>query len=428
MDTDYLKRVGIYIVSALLSLGIIIYFGYHIWSSFKPDVKTEAVMQSTVTKTVDSECYIFRYELPLSASTDGVLVPTKSDGERVRAFGETAGIYSNADPDTVRKIDEIDVQIELLSEASSDGATTLKDAAKIDEELYSVMTAIRQSLAKGDAAAAESLRQELIAGTNKKDVIMGNSGDVSLQLSELRGKRQELVASLGTRIGSVTSQKSGFYYSIADGFETVFDPALFDGIDYDSLHTLATESAPAEKASGGKVVTQTKWYAVCFVDKGIGSLLSEGEDRDVAFPYNGTTLNMTLENLIRGDDGYACIFSCSDMPTGFEFTRVQPVKISLAEYTGFKVRISDVRIIDGKQGVYVLDGSTVRFRLISTVTDHEGYFIVETDPQTETNVSDETEKEGETTELPEGQYYYLRLHDLIITEGTGLYDGLILGK
>ena len=85
-------------------------------------------------------------------------------------------------------------------------------------------------------------------------------------------------------------------------------------------------------------------------------------------------------------------------------------------------------MIDGKQGVYILDGSTVRFRLVVPITDHEGYYILETAPDTDSYPSDEEQtSDGETTDT-EDNYPYLKLHDIIITEGTGLYDGRILGK
>jgi len=428
MDTDYLKRVGQYIITALLALGVIVYFGYHIWSTFKPDVKTEAIFQSTVTKSVDADGYIFRSEVPLTSGTSGTLVPTVSEGERVRAYGEAAGIYSSADPDTVERINEIDTQIEMLSAASVDSTITLKDAAKIDIVLYSVMTEIRQALEKGDAEAAKNLRAELISGTNKKDILMGNSGDVAMRLSELRAQRSELVSQLGSRTETVTTKKSGYYYSESDGYETIFDPAVLEGSDYDSLRSLVGAS-PSAASNAGKIVTDAKWYTVCFVDNGVGSHLKEGEWRNITFAYNGDiTLEMKLEQLIRGENGYACVFSTTYMPDGFEYTRVQPVEISMAEYTGFKIRISDVRIIDGKQGVYVLDGSTVRFRLISIITDYEGYYIVETDPDVEIPDEDGEDKTDEETEADEKTYRYLKLHDLIITEGTRLYDGRILGK
>ena len=431
MDTDYLKRVGMYIVSAVISLCIIAYFGYHIFSTFKPDVKTEAVSQTTVTKTADADCYIFRSEVPLSANASGTLVPTLSEGERVRVNGDTAGIYTSQNKDLIAEINDIDVQLKMLEECAADNTVSLKDASKLDDEMYDIMTQIRQALARGDASCAKVLRGSLISVVNKKDILMGGSSDISVKLSQLRSQRQSLVASLGARAETVYAPKSGYYYSECDGYEAVFDPELFGNTDYESLKSLVTEASPQNKGSAGKVVTDSKWYAVFFVSRGVGSVMTEGEYRNITFPYNDSyTVEMKLERLIRGEDGYACIYSSTLIPEDFEYTRIQPVEISMAEYTGFKVRMSDVRMIDGVQGVYVLDGSTVRFRLISVITDFEGYYILETDPDVEYSEDEESEEgddEAEDTE-DDGFYRYLKLHDLLIIEGTGLYDGRVLGK
>lgn len=426
MDTEYLKRVGLYIVSAVVSLCIIAYFGYHIWSTFKPDVKTEPITQSTVTKTADADCYIFRSEVPVEANSAGTLIPTLKEGDRVRVRGDAAGVYSSPDKELVAKINEIDNQLKMLEECAADNTVSLKDASKLDDEMYEIMTQIHQALAGGKVDAANVLRGSLISVANKKDILMGGSSDISVKLSQLRQERQQLVSGLGARKETIYASQSGYYYSECDGYETAFDPAVFENTDYASLKSLVTETSPSNNGSGGKIVTASKWYAVMFVSRGVGSVMTEGEYRNVTFPYNDSlVLEMKLERLIRGEDGYACIYSSSLMPEDFEYTRIQPVEISMAEYTGFKIRMSDVRIIDGIQGVYVLDGSTVKFRKISVITDFEGYYILETDPEP---LIPEEEEEEEEEEADEGEYRYLKLHDLLIIEGTGLYDGRVLGK
>lgn len=45
------------------------------------------------------------------------------------------------------------------------------------------------------------------------------------------------------------------------------------------------------------------------------------------------------------------VFRCEDMPSGFDYTRMQPVKISAVEYTGYEVPADAVRVVDGYEGV-----------------------------------------------------------------------------
>ena len=159
MDTDYLKRVAIYIASAIISLGIIVYFGYHIWSSFTPDVKTEPIMETTITKTADTEGYIFRREHLLTSNASGTVVPSAAEGEKLGVNAEAAKLYSLGKADAVARIAEIDARLALLRECTDTSTVTLKDASKFDTEIYDYMTEIRQALDKGDAKTASALRQ-----------------------------------------------------------------------------------------------------------------------------------------------------------------------------------------------------------------------------------------------------------------------------
>ena len=89
MDTEYLKRVGLYILGALLSIGLVFYLGYHIWRTFTLEVETTPALQTTVQATDEASGYIFRYEVPVSGTVGGgSAVASVRVGESVKAGGE----------------------------------------------------------------------------------------------------------------------------------------------------------------------------------------------------------------------------------------------------------------------------------------------------------------------------------------------------
>ena len=85
--------------------------------------------------------------------------------------------------------------------------------------------------------------------------------------------------------------------------------------------------------------------------------------------------------------------------------------MATAEYRGFSVPLSAVRMLDGYEGVYVLDEVTVVFRRIEIVYEGDGYYIC---------------VEGEEDE--DSPYGWLRMNDVIITEGTGLEVGKVIDR
>ena len=124
------------------------------------------------------------------------------------------------------------------------------------------------------------------------------------------------------------------------------------------------------------------------------------------------------------------IFECEDVREGFDFTRSQSVTVVTSETTGFKVPISAVRIVDGIEGVYIIDEIKVGFRRIDVIDESGGFYLCrevtaedlaeETDKADETGNTTETEAdEPEKKDVP-----WLKQNDLMITGGTGLSEGM----
>ena len=76
-------------------------------------------------------------------------------------------------------------------------------------------------------------------------------------------------------------------------------------------------------------------------------------------------------------------------------------------------------MVDGKTGVYILDGDIVRFRLADVIFEDEDYYVISTESAKTADNQEDTE-DGKT-------YYYLTLYDNVIVSGKSLFDGKIIG-
>ena len=85
--------------------------------------------------------------------------------------------------------------------------------------------------------------------------------------------------------------------------------------------------------------------------------------------------------------------------------------------SGLRISASALRVVDGVTGVYVVQGSKVVFKTTEVLYSYGGYCVcaVPTDP----NYPDETD-------IAYHSKTRLSLHDAVITEGSGLYDGMRL--
>ena len=424
MDTEYLKKVGLYILTALLSLGAVFYFGYHIWHSVTKEVKTVPVTEFTADNTVSCDAYIFRSEIPLHITGSGrSAVPCARDGERVQIGSEVAKVYSESSPRTVAEISDVESRIKLLESGGMNGTVSLKESSRIEAEIYSTLAEIREASAVGDIRTAQDLRAVLLTLMNKRSLLSGGgAADFRAEIGQLEAKKQELSASLGSYLESITASSGGYYYSVTDGYETVFKAEDIEEMSYESMKKVLSSSPVKEDNRAGKIVTDSYWYAVCPLDKKYLETFRLEKDYTVKFAGD---FNITMEvyKILSGEDGIAVILKTNYLPDSFTFTRMQSAELVTGTSSGLKVPVAAVRVVSGKVGVYVLDEATVKFARIDTIVKNDSYYVVSPKaPEEADEEPAETDENGE--EIAER---WLRFHDNLIVEGKGLYDGRIIG-
>lgn len=415
MDTEYLKKVGIYVLCAVLCVGLVFYFGYHIWHSFTKEIETVAATQMVYEETISAEGYIFRTETPLdnTASAKSV-VPTVAEGEHIRKGGAVAKMYSEFAPDTVAKIAQIEKQIDLLSRYANVEDISLKDTKGIDAEIEAILSDMRGFSDAGSARDAVSLRQALVSAVGERAVLTGGYSDPKSEIKKLESEKADLIGGLGSMLGTVHTPVSGFYYSETDGYEEVYSASLLEDIGITELRRVLFAS-PQEKTSGGKTVTKSRWYLVCMIDESEKNTYKAGGSCTVKFKSTELSLEMDVDTVLYDKEGAALVLSTNTIPEGFDFARMQDVEIVKHEYSGLKVPTNAVRMIGGETGVYILDVSTVSFRKVEILYMTDNNYIVKLPDTVQTDDGEESKSRQ------------LRLHDSIIVEGKGLYEGRIIG-
>ena len=418
-NKQYLKRTLITLASGLLALGIIFYISYHLTDSFDTPLGLQNAVYVDQSKTIHADGYIMREETVLYASTGstGSVTPVLADGQRVARYEKAADIYEGTSPDITARIEEIDSQLTLLEKSQAEDVSQVSTSG-LDAAIFQNVQDIRAQMEEGSIGEAVSIRTSFLVNIKKREILGGSTTDYSTQIAMLKEERNALRGQLGSCLETCYSPKSGYYFSPAsvDGYETVFSSDKLDGMTYDEFMEL-TVTEPVEPTRKtqciGKLVTDFRWYLACPMTKTEAAELEDGNSYTLVFPYNGNkSLRMKLTTVIPElpGTGAVAVFVCESIPEGFDYTRMQPVQISTADYRGFSVPTSAVRMLDGYEGVYILDEVTVVFRRIEIVYEGDGYYIC---------------VEGEDD--PDCPYGWLRMNDVIITEGTELEVGKVVG-
>ncbi|MEG1743539.1 MAG: HlyD family efflux transporter periplasmic adaptor subunit, partial [Clostridia bacterium] len=110
-------------------------------------------------------------------------------------------------------------------------------------------------------------------------------------------------------------------------------------------------------------------------------------------------------------DKTVLVFSSSEIIDNFNYTRTQSVNITESSFSGIKIPVSALRMIDGKSGVYALDGNVVVYKQATVLYQENGYYICALPDKNNLSYVDKNK---------------LSLYDAIVVSGKNIFVGKIL--
>lgn len=419
-----MKNVALYIVSAVISLLLIAYILYHMFGDFDSEIETLAAQTVTGRETVTLDGYVMRSETVLFSSSQGDVNYLYDDGTKVQNGASVANVYANGGTNVRSQIIELDRKLNLLESSNLGENITVSDTKTIDTQIAELYSIIQERVSKGDLEYALRKKDELLILLNKRRIIVQNVKSYDDKITSLNSQRSSLTSQLTNITQTVYAPEAGYFYSGLDGYESIFDSTKLDDMTLDEFYTM-TEAEPVTSYTGGygigKLISDYYWYIACPVTTDQLRYFTLGAKYSVVFPYSSDVeLSMTLTKIIEQTDEQRAVlvFGTGSIPENFNFLRKQTIDIVRDTYTGYRVPVSAVRIVNGKQGVYTLNGNFVSFKQIEPLFESEGYFIV--------SEYDNIDEAKLAAALDNGGAGYLTLNDMIITKGKKLYDGRII--
>lgn len=416
MDTKYLKKVFTYILSVIIALGIGYYVLYHAFGGFSSEIATTPALLVSESDTESAAAYIFRDEKVIYSRYSGAINYLVSDGGKVGVGTTLARAYQTGDADAIRKrVGVLDAKIELFEASNISKNVVVSDTSKIDSEISSLYYSVMERIASGDLFYAMHSKDELLADVNRRKIIVGELKNYDTQIAALTAERAALTSLLGGSYENISTPGTGYFFFDVDGYEEYFSSKNIDTMtlsDFKAAFASGNAEAETDRYAVGKLVTGYTWYIAVPVRKEKLPQYEVGKKYNVSFPYNyDKTISMTLERSVTetGSSDGVLVFSATELPEDFNYLRNQNVVIEKSGVTGYRIPVSALRMVDGKQGVYILYGSTVYFRRVEVLFEKDGYFIVAERDLSREDASD-----------------YLGTYDMVIVRGKDLYDGKII--
>lgn len=426
MDKLLFKRI---LVTALTVLAVI-YVAYLLISTNFNIYPTENAVQASITDKIYSNGFIIRDESIIDNNSAGVLSYTVSDSEAVQAGGEIAKVYSNeSDAAAQSKANVLQKQLDDLITLQNNNTTQNVGIDTINNNINNNIVTYLSGLNNGDIFSLDENINNLVYSINQRQLFTGKINNFNEEISELKTQIDQLRGSSGESIGSINTERAGYFSSHCDGYENAFNVKDIEKLKLADLKNIKKQTVPQNSA--GKVVSGLKWYVACEVTADEAISLSLWDEFATLLFADASTESIPAKiveiNQNKKDSNALLILECDYMDIDLIEARQEPVEIGLGTYTGIRVSKraihddyvektvyddNDNKKVEKKkvQGVYVLYGSEVQFKQISIIYADDDYVLCDPSPD------DEELFNGET----------ISLYDQVILEGDDLYDGKVI--
>ena len=406
------KKIPGDIVAIILVLALIGgYIFYGCYSALNVDVETITAVKSTVYEAIDAQALVIRDEHTVSGSSSGVTVASVNNGEKVKAGGNIAMVFSSEEDATkYSSAQELQSQLSYYEELETQASGTVTDVEQIDSDILSDVNNYIRAVGNGRYDSLLEYSDDLNERFIRRQLTIGEKIDFSQVKSDIKNQLDEINVSTCSPVDYLTTEESGIFSSYTDGFESIVDYSKATEIDAATLKSFIEKVSESENDSSsfGKLITSYEWYFCCVVPS-----------KDTAKISDGDTLNVTLKS---SDDILKCqvitgadpdlnteetvlVLRCSDMNSRIASMRLEDIEIRYSEYEGFKIPASAVHVDDnGEKFVYALISNTVEKRSGEIIYSTKDYVVFGYDAQNSDSI---------------------RYYDQIITKGTDLHDGKV---
>ncbi len=376
---------------------------------YNPLVTENAELYSSTSFTELTGVY-FRDETVINYNGSGVVSYVYGDGERLAKNSEIARIYKNSNDLALQhRIDELEEQIRILNDAQSLVGTDNSQLETFSNQIYENQSSILTAVSGASVADISELKNNYLNLSCKKQIVKGTATDYSEKIKELEGQITVLKGQISAEPQMLVIDSSGYFAGTVDGYEGKLTISEAQNVTEDVINSvIENPSVNTDSSAIGKIVAGYKWKLACVIRSEDAKGVFESAVLDIRIGSQQATVKATVETMTRSEatGNVVMVLSFDNLNAELLSGRTVRFRIIRDDYQGIRIPKSAIRFDEeGNEGVYIKYGVEILFRKINVITYGDDYAICE----------DTSEQNG-----------YLSLYDMVVVEGTDLYDGKII--
>lgn len=373
---------------------------------YKP-YETEVAYEQTVSDKLKVKAVLVRSEslLPIEKQQN-ILGYTVDDGEVVIEKTIVAKIHEDSsDLKGIAKAEALAKKIDTLKKAES-SVVTLRKIETVSAQINKTIGNLVMAVNTYDMSKLSEIYSNLEFQMAKRSIMNGNP-NFSGRINHLNAQMESELAAINEG-EKISCQMSGYFSSYTDGLESTLSPQNLKQMTFDEIKSVVNDEEKSKATNFvGKVMTDHNWSIAIISDYEKISELYVGKKVMMDFKTkNCREIPAVISKIIPDKDrkNAAFIFDCNYVNPFILSERHSTVEINSKTFTGLKISQRALRFLNGKEGVYVIEGGVAVFKSIDVIY------------KTDKNVLCSTKSAKNN----------LRIFDEVIVSGKDIYNGKII--
>ena len=413
---------------ALMAIVLLFWGAYHFQRYYNEPLQFETAFEYTVPRTISSVGIAIRDEIIIEESPRGVESYLYEDASRVAVGQPVAEYYPDDIGDrNIRRLREIEQQIKMLENAQDTNINNLANTDTINRDIRDRLGVVANIMATGNSRDLPAIRTELTALMNRRKIAIGKEDNYHALISMLKEEYSRLDLAGAGSVYEARSPGIGFFSKSYDGYEALIAPSMIRRMEITEYIELIENPAP-QTAPGrvGRLVKNQVWYFAMPIKLHESEWITQNQTVDILFEQVGRRIRARVYDIRfeNQNDTMIAVFQINQMSPEIINLRVTEATVYAAQYSGVRVGSSSLYFRQNERGetergVYVLEGNTVRFKLVYPIYEDQNFLISNPNPEIKPNIVDEFATDTDNYRLPPP----IKQYDLVIVKGTDLYDG-----
>ncbi|MEG1687427.1 MAG: HlyD family efflux transporter periplasmic adaptor subunit [Angelakisella sp.] len=383
------------------------YAAYQTFRFIFSNYTTENAYGFEVARVYTTSGVLIRDEAPIDKAADETIRYTLDEAGKFISTTQIALSYSDKEAaDKARNLERLKEEQRMLTDILlSIHSKTKPDIVTLSDQIYSTLRSLTINTTVDKAKDTEQIRLQLIGDISRiQAAVNSTSVNCEERLDELAKQIEAIEPGI-----PITVNDDGYFSRFVDGYEQQFTPALLDTIRISQLDTALGQNYPYQSESFGKIIHGYTWYYVTTIPLSEAQLFQPGTAMTITFagsdeqrPIGGWVQSITEDSASKRA---MLVIESDAMSVDTVSRRTATVKLGFDDFKGIRFSKKAMRIQDGVKGVYVKGKSAIRFKKVNIVYTGTDFYLSKLDYDSEE---------------------YLNIFDVIIVEGTNLYDGKTL--